>query len=110
MPGPSGPSRCRRHGRIKGTVALLDRQACGIVVAGVLTSSTADAAAWPGSFVAAIKAARDWGVVPIGYRAASAVSDPLAVGNGIRLNPPKDAVVSFSPGDVLVLIATTCAT
>ncbi|MDO8730994.1 MAG: hypothetical protein Q7L55_00225 [Actinomycetota bacterium] len=57
------------------------------------------------SFADVIKTAREWGVVPIGYRAASALGDPLAVGNGIRLNPPKDAVVSYAPGDVLVLIA-----
>ncbi len=66
-------------------------------VAGVLTAI----------FVGAAKAARDWGVVPIDYRQASAVSDPLAVGNGMRMSPPKEAVVSFSPGDVLVLIATS---
>ena len=59
------------------------------------------------SFADVIRTARDWGVVAIGYRAASAVGDPLAVGNGIRLNPPKDAVVSYAPGDVLVLIAQT---
>ncbi len=57
------------------------------------------------TFTDVIKAVREWGVVPIGYRAASAISDPLAVGNGIRLNPPKEAVVAFAPGDVLVLIA-----
>ena len=57
------------------------------------------------SFADVIRAAREWGVVPIGYRAASAVDDPLAVGNGIRLNPHKDAVVTYAPGDVLVLIA-----
>ncbi|MDP2288875.1 MAG: hypothetical protein Q8M73_09975 [Actinomycetota bacterium] len=59
------------------------------------------------SFADVIRAAREWGVVPIGYRAASAVGDPLAVGNGIRLNPSKDAVVSYADGDVLVLIAQT---
>lgn len=57
------------------------------------------------TFTEVITAAREWGVVPIGYRAASALSDALSVGNGIRLNPPKDATIAFAPGDALVLIA-----
>lgn len=53
-----------------------------------------------------IRAAREYGVVPIGYRAASAVDDPLAIGNGIRINPPKDRAITFAPGDIIVVIAT----
>jgi len=52
-----------------------------------------------------IMAAREWNVVPIGYRAASAVHDPAAVGNGIRLNPPKGQPIDLSYEDMIVVIA-----
>ncbi|MFA7324316.1 MAG: hypothetical protein WC005_08155 [Candidatus Nanopelagicales bacterium] len=58
------------------------------------------------TFTDVIKAARDWGIVPIGYRAASAVDDALAIGNGIRVNPSKNKAITFAPGDVIVVIAT----
>ncbi|MFM9135098.1 MAG: CASTOR/POLLUX-related putative ion channel [bacterium] len=51
-----------------------------------------------------IEAGRAWGVVPIGYRAASQVGSPGTIGAGIRVNPPKDDVVTLGEGDSVIVI------
>ena len=52
-----------------------------------------------GSVVAEV---RNWGAVAIGYRAASAQTNPDCVPGGIRVNPPKSEVIDFSAGDTVV--------
>lgn len=54
-----------------------------------------------------IAAARDCGVVAIGYRAASAANDPKSIGEGIRVNPTKSQHITFAPGDMIVVIAAS---
>jgi len=57
------------------------------------------------TFADVVRSAREWNVVPIGYRAASAIDDPAAVGNGIRLNPPKEAPIVFGEADMVIVLA-----
>lgn len=59
------------------------------------------------TFDGVIAAARDCGVVTIGYRAASAADDPKSIGEGIRVNPMKSQSVTFAPGDMLVVITAS---
>jgi hypothetical protein len=54
-----------------------------------------------------IAAARECGVVAIGYRAASAADDPKSIGDGIRVNPAKSQSVTFAPGDMIVVISAS---
>ena len=60
----------------------------------------------PTTFRAIIESAREWGVTPIGVRATSLVGTAGAVGNGIKLNPHKDASITLAEGDSIVVIAT----
>ena len=60
----------------------------------------------PTTFRAIIESAREWGVTPIGVRAASLVGTAGAVGNGIKLNPHKDASLTLAAGDSIVVIAS----
>ena len=60
----------------------------------------------PTTFRAIIESAREWGVTPIGVRAASLVGTAGAVGNGIKLNPHKDASITLAAGDSIVVIAS----
>ncbi|MFM8894489.1 MAG: CASTOR/POLLUX-related putative ion channel, partial [Actinomycetales bacterium] len=57
------------------------------------------------TFADVIRSAREWNVVPIGYRASSAVGDPASIGNGIRLNPPKDEPIVFTENDMIVVLS-----
>lgn len=57
------------------------------------------------TFADVVRSTREWNVVPIGYRAASAIDDPAAVGNGIRLNPPKEEPIVFGEADMVVVLA-----
>ncbi len=57
------------------------------------------------TFADIIKVAREWNVVPIGYRAVSANGDSVAIGRGIRLNPPKNQPIEFVEGDMVVVLA-----
>jgi len=54
-----------------------------------------------GSVVAEV---RNWGAVAIGYRAASAQTNPDCVPGGIRVTPPKSEVIDFSAGDTVVRV------
>ena len=60
----------------------------------------------PGSttFRDILKAAREWGTVPLGYRAASLAGRAGTLGNGIRINPPKDEAVTLGQDDAIILI------
>ncbi len=51
-----------------------------------------------------IAAGRAWDVVPIGYRSASHAGRPGTIGNGIRINPPKDEVITLGEGDAVIVI------
>lgn len=57
------------------------------------------------TFRAIIEAARDWGITPIGVRAASLVGSHASLGQGIRLNPDKDSRLVLVPGDSVVVVA-----
>jgi hypothetical protein len=57
------------------------------------------------TFRSVIEAARDWGVTPIGVRAASLVGTAGTLGKGIRLNPAKDLAFVAAPGDAVVVVA-----
>lgn len=52
-----------------------------------------------------VAAARDWGVVAIGYRAAAASADPRAMAGGVRVNPPKDQSVTLTESDSVIVLA-----
>lgn len=56
------------------------------------------------TFGGIIEAARDWGAVAIGYRAASATGVAGSIGQGIRINPPKSEEVTIDDGDAIILI------
>lgn len=58
----------------------------------------------PTTFREIIEATREWGAVAIGYRSASAIAAPGAIGHGIRLNPPKSEAVTIGAGDTIILI------
>ena len=51
-----------------------------------------------------VVAAREWGLVAIGYKAASADVEGQALAGGIRINPPKSQRVRFAEGDKAVVI------
>ena len=55
-------------------------------------------------FAAVIESARRRGETAIGYRLAALHAD-AAQAYGVRLNPPKDAVLAFTPGDRIVVLA-----
>lgn len=57
------------------------------------------------TFRTIIEAARDWGVTPIGVRAASLAGTSGSLGKGIRLNPTKDATFTVAAGDAVVVVA-----
>ena len=59
----------------------------------------------PHTFADVIRSCREWAVTPIGYRARVALSDPLMIGNGIRLNPPKEQPILFDGGDAIVVLS-----
>ena len=65
--------------------------------------------AGPTTFRAIIEAARTRGVTPIGVRAASLAGSAGTVGQGVRLNPAKDAAITLEPGDAIVVIADATA-
>ena len=58
----------------------------------------------PTTFRAIVEAARERGAVAMGYRSAAAVGKPGTIGNGIRLNAPKDEPTELSEGDSVILI------
>ena len=58
-------------------------------------------------FESVIAAARNWGVVAIGYRVVGAGKESGALAGGIRMNPPKSEKVEFQSGDLVVVIANT---
>jgi hypothetical protein len=57
------------------------------------------------TFGEVIAAARDWGVVAIGYRAVDAQHDPQAMSGGVRVNPPKDQVITLTETDSVIVIS-----
>lgn len=59
------------------------------------------------NFESIIAAARNWGVVAIGYRTAGAVTGASTLSGGIRLNPPKLEQVTFNAGDMVVVLVKT---
>ena len=56
------------------------------------------------TFRQVVEAAREWDSIAIGYRAASAMGEPGTIGQGIRLNPPKDAPITLDDSDAILLI------
>ena len=56
------------------------------------------------TFGAIVEAARERGAVALGYRSAAAVGQPGTIGNGIRLNAPKNDPVDLTDGDSVILI------
>ena len=58
-------------------------------------------------FESVVAAARNWGVVAIGYRVVGAGKESGALAGGIRMNPPKSEKVEFQSGDLVVVIANT---
>jgi hypothetical protein len=56
-----------------------------------------------------VAAARNWGVVAIGYRAGGSGAESGTLSGGIRINPPKSEKIEFHAGDVVVVIANTGA-
>jgi hypothetical protein len=52
-----------------------------------------------------VTAAREWGVVAIGYRAVDAIGDPGAMAGGVRVNPPKDTTVLLAESDAVIVIS-----
>jgi hypothetical protein len=58
-------------------------------------------------FESIIAAARNWGVVAIGYRTARAVGGSGALPGGIRVNPPKSDRITFSAGDMVLVLVNT---
>jgi voltage-gated potassium channel Kch len=57
------------------------------------------------TFGGLVEAAREWGVVAIGYRAEAALADPSAMAGGVRVNPPKDTVVMLAEDDRVIVIS-----
>ena len=58
-------------------------------------------------FDSVIASARNWGVVAIGYRAASPGGGSAALAGGIRVNPSKTERISFNAGDMIVVLVNT---
>ena len=58
-------------------------------------------------FESVLTAARNWGVVAIGYRAANPGGESAALAGGIRVNPSKSEKINFEAGDMIVVIANT---
>ncbi len=58
-------------------------------------------------FESVLAAARNWGVVAIGYRAANPGGVSAALAGGIRVNPSKSENVNFEAGDMIVVIVNT---
>ena len=58
-------------------------------------------------FDAVIASARNWGVVAIGYRAASPGGGSSELAGGIRVNPSKTERISFNAGDMIVVLVNT---
>ena len=57
------------------------------------------------TFADVVAAARDWGVVAIGVRAAAMQGAPGDLGSGIRVNPRKAERIVLAPGDGIVVLA-----
>ena len=58
-------------------------------------------------FESVLAAARNWGVVAIGYRAANPGGGSAALAGGIRVNPSKSENINFEAGDMIVVIVNT---
>lgn len=58
----------------------------------------------PTTFRAIVEATREWDAVAIGYRSASGIGEAGTLGQGLRLNPPKDEPITLTDGDVILLI------
>lgn len=58
-------------------------------------------------FDSVIASARNWGVVAIGYRAASPGGGSAALAGGIRVNPSKTERILFNAGDMIVVLVNT---
>ena len=58
-------------------------------------------------FESVLAAARNWGVVAIGYRAANPGGESAALAGGIRVNPSKSEKINFEAGDMIVVIVNT---
>ena len=58
-------------------------------------------------FESVLTAARNWGVVAIGYRAANPGGESAALAGGIRVNPSKSEKINFEAGDMIVVIVNT---
>ena len=58
-------------------------------------------------FESVLTAARNWGVVAIGYRAANPGGESAALAGGIRVNPSKSENINFEAGDMIVVIVNT---
>jgi hypothetical protein len=58
-------------------------------------------------FESVLAAARNWGVVAIGYRAANPGGVSAALAGGIRVNPSKSENINFEAGDMIVVIVNT---
>jgi hypothetical protein len=58
-------------------------------------------------FESVVAAARNWGVVAIGYWAGGSGTESATLSGGIRINPPKSEKVEFKAGDVVVVIVNT---
>lgn len=58
-------------------------------------------------FESVVAAARNWGVVAIGYRTATSTDGSAVLAGGIRVNPPKPERITFAPGDMVVVLVNT---
>lgn len=56
------------------------------------------------TFAELVAAAREWGAVAIGYRAAEALTDPRAMAGGVRVNPPKSTRITLTESDSIIVI------
>lgn len=57
------------------------------------------------TFSELVAAGRNFGVVVIGYRAASSIGQPNCLADGLRVNPPKSQIIEFGAGDVVIALA-----
>lgn len=75
----------------------------------VMHPATRYCAAGDTTFRDIVSAGRDWDVVPIGYRSNSQAGRSGTIGNGIRLNPPKDEVITLTEGDAIIALERPAA-
>ena len=59
---------------------------------------------WPVGFYAIVEAARRRGQVALGYRLRAEAQD-AAKSYGVRVNPKKSGMISFSQGDRIIVLA-----